>query len=377
MHSLALRILRQANLLTRFPSTPLVLDQWELTNIFDAEFGERLAIGKVRTQAIRRDHEAFLSTGVFSPPNYIPPKPPITENERAAFTGFLSRFDQVYSSILPGEIVRECLSNIQAGLIEPAKLTGIKQLIVDEYQDLNPIDLEFIDSIIEDEAIIMVAGDDDQSIYSFRFALPRGIQEFLNKYPTASDHGLTQCFRCTVEVLNAATVLIAAHPPHNRIAKTVASVYASSDPSINGDVLRWRFANGVQEARAIASSCGALIEAGIAPDEILILLSDRNILEGPIVAALEARGLLFDAKGVPDHLSEVWGRVLLAVVRIIINSHDYIAHRTLFGLLPGIGTGTCLAVHERVVEFGLNYRSLFYEDYPAGTFQNRVAAAIQ
>jgi hypothetical protein len=82
---------------------------------------------------------------VFSPPNYIPPKPPITENERAAFTGFLSRFDQVYSSILPGEIVRECLSNIQAGLIEPAKLTGIKQLIVDEYQDLNPIDLEFID----------------------------------------------------------------------------------------------------------------------------------------------------------------------------------------------------------------------------------------
>ena len=182
MHSLALRILRKANLLVRFPATPLVLDQWEIRNIFDAEFGAAQNIGKTRTQDIRRNREAFWSTNSYNPPNYIPPDPPIAEVEREAMANFLSRFDQLYSCILPGEIVRECVDNIRAGLIQPAELVELQQLIVDEYQDFNPIDLEFVNSMISDGAIAFVAGDDDQSIYSFRFAFPRGIQDFPAKY---------------------------------------------------------------------------------------------------------------------------------------------------------------------------------------------------
>ena len=220
MHALALRLLRRANLLTRFPAAPLVLDQWELDKIFGEEFGAVQNVGKRRTHDIRRNHEAFWSTGSFAPPNYIPPVPPITDAERDALTAFLSRFEQLYSCILPGEIVRECVDNIRAGLIEPAQLVGIEQLIVDEYQDLNPIDLEFVDAIVADGASAFVSGDDDQSIYSFRFAFPQGIQQFLSKYPGSGDHGLSQCFRCTVDVLTTALTIIGAHPPQNRIQET-------------------------------------------------------------------------------------------------------------------------------------------------------------
>jgi DNA helicase II / ATP-dependent DNA helicase PcrA len=87
LHSLALRILQRAELL-HYPADPLVLDTWEIDNIFDAEFAEWLPtkISKRRREEIRFEHEAFWNTGTWSPPNYIPPDPPITESERAAFT---------------------------------------------------------------------------------------------------------------------------------------------------------------------------------------------------------------------------------------------------------------------------------------------------
>src|SRR5438045_216440 len=45
LHSLALTMLRTAGLLAQYPSGPLVLDNWELEEVFDAEFGESEQIG--------------------------------------------------------------------------------------------------------------------------------------------------------------------------------------------------------------------------------------------------------------------------------------------------------------------------------------------
>jgi ATP-dependent exoDNAse (exonuclease V) beta subunit len=47
-------------------------------------------------------------------------------------------------------------------------LLNLEHLVVDEYQDLNPMDLEFVDALAAQGARLFVAGDDDQSIYSFR-----------------------------------------------------------------------------------------------------------------------------------------------------------------------------------------------------------------
>ncbi len=41
----------------------LVLDNWELENVFDAEFGHGNGLGKTRRETIRREHKAFWSTG--------------------------------------------------------------------------------------------------------------------------------------------------------------------------------------------------------------------------------------------------------------------------------------------------------------------------
>lgn len=82
LHSLALRLLRQAGLLETYPTRPLVLDDWELENIYDAEFGEAEGINsRPRREKIRRFYEALWSTGVPNAPTYVPPDPPISDEE--------------------------------------------------------------------------------------------------------------------------------------------------------------------------------------------------------------------------------------------------------------------------------------------------------
>src|SRR5207247_4161406 len=90
LHSLALRTLRAGGLLARFPTQyPLVLDVWELENVFDAEFGVSSNIrSRTRQKEIRRYHEAIWSTGVSDPPNYIPPDPAINAQEAHTFVAF-------------------------------------------------------------------------------------------------------------------------------------------------------------------------------------------------------------------------------------------------------------------------------------------------
>ena len=110
--------------------------------------------------------------------------------------------------------------------------------------------------------------------------------------------------------------------------------------------------------------------------DILILLSDSHLLQGPIAAALSERQIPFESRDVPPHLAEDWGRALFAMTRIVINADDYLAHRSLFGLLPRVGVGTCLSVGQKVVENGLNYRNIFYAPAPAGVFSAREATFI-
>jgi DNA helicase II / ATP-dependent DNA helicase PcrA len=273
LHSLALRTLRAAGLLNAYPTEPLVLDTWELEYIFDAEFGHTSKIGKVRSEKIRQDHEAFWNTGQWSPPNYAPPTPPISAAERSQFTAFHGPRTQSYSCVLPGEIVRQCVTYMMAGTLNAVALLNLEHLVVDEFQDLNPMDLQFVDMMATQGAQLFVAGDDDQSIYSFRFASPAGIQNFIMQYPLCSQHTLNACFRCTPSILETGEALIAANPPLNRLLKNNFSLYREAIPPLNGNVYRWRFPSAVVEARAIAGSCRDLISSGISARDILVLLS--------------------------------------------------------------------------------------------------------
>jgi ATP-dependent DNA helicase Rep len=89
----------------------------------------------------------------------------------------------------------------------------IKHVLVDEYQDTNSCQYEFIKQLVGKSGHFTVVGDDDQSIYAWRGARPENLAQLQQDYPYLKLVKLEQNYRSTGNILHAANALIA-HNPH-------------------------------------------------------------------------------------------------------------------------------------------------------------------
>lgn len=175
------------------------------------------------------------------------------------------RHREVYGYTLRGELVYQMLCELRSNPeFQPARSGEV--ILVDEYQDLNRCDLTAIRMLAERTgAEVFAAGDDDQSIYSFRHAHPAGIRGFEEDYPTASRQFLTECLRCGEAIVELANWLIAQEP--NRVPKDLTS--AVDWPA---EVQLVRFKDQDAEVDGVCRVLKAEIDAGTPAEEILILL---------------------------------------------------------------------------------------------------------
>lgn len=385
LHSLALKALRKSNIIT---NQPQVLDDWEQKNIFDAEFSqskrntsiglEKLTPG--RAEIVRKAWEAYWSNGSWTS---LQSAEQPTEIEKEAFTEFHKPTATVYSCVLPGELVKLCVDNIKVGLFNPAEILGIQHLIVDEFQDLNFVDQQFIDSFISHIVTTFIAGDDDQSIYSFRYARPAGIQEFVEKYSGVSNHYLEECFRCSPRILQSANSLIVNYSTPKRIKKHTFSFCNDLKPDLSGFVKGWIFKSEIVEYTAIAETCRDLISSQyVKARDILILISNRHALLNGNPPLLKK---LFDDRGVPLELPSVGkyidtecGRFVYALLRAACDSelNNYVAVRTIMQFLNQVAIPTIDSIRNRVIEHHLNYMELFLSDEYDHNFPKRERNAL-
>ncbi len=89
--------------------------------------------------------------------------------------------------------------------------TKYRHVIVDEYQDLNRLEQDLCDLLVPPGASICVFGDDDQSIYKFRYAHPEGIVQFVLDEATER-HDIGDCGRCPQPILDMANRLMHSAP---------------------------------------------------------------------------------------------------------------------------------------------------------------------
>jgi superfamily I DNA/RNA helicase len=180
------------------------------------------------------------------------------------------RHRRIYRYTLRAELVYQLLNHLRAS----ASFSPIEEgsvLLVDEYQDLNSCDLQTI-ALMSDNANaeVFAAGDDDQSIYSFRRAHPAGIRNFTTDYEGSIQMVLEECLRCGTSVVEIANWLISQEV--ERIPKSLNSI--TEWPA---SVHLIRFSDQSDEATQLSILVRREIDRGTPPDEILILLkSDKN-----------------------------------------------------------------------------------------------------
>lgn len=90
----------------------------------------------------------------------------------------------------------------------------IRYLLVDEYQDTNEIQYQFIQYLVGNRGKFTVVGDDDQSIYSWRGARPQNMVLLQHDFSDLNVIKLEQNYRSTSRILNAANILIQNNPHH-------------------------------------------------------------------------------------------------------------------------------------------------------------------
>ncbi len=84
-----------------------------------------------------------------------------------------------------------------------------RHILVDEFQDTNALQYNWVRLLAGDSGRVFVVGDDDQSIYSWRGARVENIQRFQKDFPGTQMIRLEQNYRSTAHILNAANGLIA------------------------------------------------------------------------------------------------------------------------------------------------------------------------
>ena len=84
-----------------------------------------------------------------------------------------------------------------------------EHVLVDEYQDTNPLQAQILQSMRATNRNLMVVGDDAQAIYAFRAASIRNILDFPSQFPGARRITLEQNYRSTRPILDVSNAVIA------------------------------------------------------------------------------------------------------------------------------------------------------------------------
>lgn len=134
-------------------------------------------------------------------------------------------------------------------------LNDLQHVMVDEYQDVNPIQERLIAQLKRHSKSLLVVGDDDQSIYAWRGADVNNILNFQQRYPSCSIHTLSTNFRSTNAIVQASDNFIQQELSSSRYTKNPKS---NSDGNINDFKSLW-FRTRAEEAAWVANRIQDLI----------------------------------------------------------------------------------------------------------------------
>jgi DNA helicase-2/ATP-dependent DNA helicase PcrA len=181
----------------------------------------------------------------------------------------------------------------------------IKYVVVDEYQDVNPLQEKLVAGLVRWGANLCVVGDDDQTIYQWRGSEVSNILTFADRHESVRKVELADNFRSSKGVVRLGRMIAEWLPADERLSK--AMEYASHQIWEKGDMLALEFADPEAEAAWIADRIEALrgmpftdtpdaAQRGLSWSDCAVLYRTVKDAE-PLVDELRSRGVPYIIKG--------------------------------------------------------------------------------
>ena len=222
------------------------------------------------------------------------------------------------------------------------------QISVDEYQDTNHVQYEITNMLAARNRNLMVVGDDDQSIYSWRGADIQNILDFEKDYPDARVVKLEENYRSYGHILNAANAVVANNSRRkekrlftSRGAGELVQAYQASDERDEG---RW-----------IGAEIEKAHEQGTSYDDMAVFYrmnSQSRILEDMLLRA----GVPYKIVGGTRFFDRAEIRDVMAYLKLVVNPADDVsAQRVVNTPRRGIGSTSVSKIQTYALSRGLTF----------------------
>ena len=258
-------------------------------------------------------------------------------NEKALAASPLPAALDTYQSLLDDRSYFDYSEILSRAVVELTTNKGLRDhlakriqcVIVDEYQDLNPIQEAVVWSLHELGAHLCVVGDDDQTIYQWRGSDVENILTFQKRYPKVKQIRLEENFRSSEGIVETARTFI----EQNTVRLPKSMKPTAAQPYEPGDICAIQFDSPDAEAQYIVKTAQALHsvafkdpteddpkhERGLAWSDMAILLRSVSRNATPITAALDAANI----------------RYVIVGMNNLFDTHEAHAARELFYYMAG------------------------------------------
>lgn len=246
----------------------------------------------------------------------------LSENDRSFERNVMDWLSN-HQAMLFGEMIRETYKYLRDNP-QCEERHMFDHVLVDEYQDLNKAEQVVIDYIASN-ANLAVIGDDDQSIYSFKYAHPEGIREFPQTHTPCNLIDFDQCRRCPKIVVNMASRLISSNT--NR---TLGDLIPYED-NANGNVNIVQFKDLNTEINSISNMIKKQIDKNkISPQDVLILAPVSKIgyrIRNALVSKSVNAKSYFRESALGTNVT----KRLFSIINVAARPNDLVALRYLLG----------------------------------------------
>jgi len=209
-----------------------------------------------------------------------------------------------------------------------------EHVLVDEYQDTNPLQSRILRALCPNGRITVV-GDDAQSIYAFRGATIRNILDFPRQFPGTEIVTLERNYRSVVPILETTNALISRS--RERYSKQLWS-------ERTGGEAPWLVTvrDEHEQTRFVVDRILELHDEGIPLREMAVLFR-AGYLSADLEIELANRRIPYEKWGGLKFLEAAHIKDILAFLRVLENPRDEVSWYRLLRLLPGVGDATARA----------------------------------